>query len=58
MKPKAVYLNYNERTRSYYYTIYLNDNTKVYVDFATIENAKKYSDSKLRESDKKEKNNK
>lgn len=54
MKPKAIYLNYNERTRSHYYTIYLNDNTKVYVDYAQIENAKKYYDSKLKQSDKKE----
>lgn len=55
MKPKAVYLNYNERTRSHYYTIYLNDNTKVYVDYSTIENAKKYYDEKLKKPNKENK---
>ena len=52
MKAKAVYLNYNERTRSHYYTIYLNDNTKVYVEYSRIENAKKYYDSKLKDNTK------
>lgn len=48
MKPKSVYLNYNQKTREHYYTIYLSDNTKVYVPYSWIEKAKDYYDKELK----------
>lgn len=57
MKAKAVYLNYNEESRTHYYTIYLYDNTKVYIEYGIIEKAKKFYDEKLK-GKKKDENNK
>lgn len=39
MKAKKVYLNYNSDKKYYYYTIYLEDNSKLYVSFEKITSA-------------------
>ena len=49
LKVKAIYLNYNERTCRYYYTIYLVNGDKLYVDYSHIENVKKNYELKNKE---------
>lgn len=50
MKVTNVYLNYSEKTKSFYYTLYLDNGEKIYLPYHKITMANVYFDkSKIKD---------